>query len=138
MFHINCSLTDTTDLTKVFMQGYSAFIVDIQQLLFLAGENDTDKSWIEKMSASDPEEVVNLYLASYPTPSKAFSVMASEFGKAVDDFALTWDSLYENIKTVSDEYFTDDSCKEIDETALKQQVELAGEKANAQLDMIDF
>lgn len=106
---LNCDLKDTTDITKVFMQGNSTFIVDIQQLLFLAGENDGDKAWIEKMASSDPDYLLETYLKAYPTPNKAYSAIAAKYGNAADTIRQTWNNFYENLKTVKEKYFTENN-----------------------------
>ncbi|MCQ2470805.1 MAG: hypothetical protein MJ147_02065 [Clostridia bacterium] len=131
---LTCDLSDTTDLTKVFMQGYGPFIVDIQQLLFLAGENDSDKNWIEKMASSDPDAVIDLYVDSYATPNKAFTALAKDYGSTVEDLELTWNGLYELLLDTSDIYFKDETCVEIDTVALDEQLDLAEEKSEAKLD----
>lgn len=131
---LTCDLADTTDLTKVFMQGYSAFILDIQQLLFLAGENDSDKNWIEKMASSDPDAVVDLYMDSYPTPNKAVSALAADFGKAAEDLELTWDNLYEILQNTSDTYFSEkNGSVELNEKVLTEQLNEAEENSNVEI-----
>ncbi len=131
---LKCDLSNTDDITKVFMQGYGPFIVDIQQILFLAGENDSDKNWIEKMSSSDVDAVIDLYMDSYATPNKAYTALAKDYGSAVDDLELTWNGLYELLLDTSDKYFKDENCVEIDTVALDEQIDLAEEKSEAKFD----
>ncbi len=104
---LTCDLTDTTDITKVFMQGCSSFIVDIQQLLFLAGEDESDRVWIEKMASSDPDYLLDTYIKSYPTPNKAFSAIAAKYGDAADSIRTTWDNFYKNLSEIKEKYFTE-------------------------------
>ena len=104
---LTCDLVDTADITKVFMQSNSAFIVSIQQLLFLAGENNTDRKWIEKMAAEDPEVLVDTYIDSYPTPNRAYRALAAAYGDIADRISLTWNSFYENLSKVKSEYFVE-------------------------------
>lgn len=131
---LTCDLADTTDLTKVFMQAYAPFVLDIQQLLFIAGENDSDKTWIEKMASSDPDSVVDLYMDSYPTPSKAFQALASDYGKAAEDFELTWDNLYEILQDTTDTYFSEkNGSVELNEKALTEQFNEAEENSKSEI-----
>lgn len=102
---LTCDLDDTTDITKVFMQSNSAFIVNIQQLLFLAGESDADRAWIEKMAAEDPDVLVDTYIDSYPTPNRAYRALAADYGDIADTISLTWNTFYENLSKVKSEYF---------------------------------
>ncbi len=106
-FLLNCDLKDTTDIIKVFMQGYSAFIVDIQQLLFTAGENSNDRKWIEKMADSSDDFLLDLYINSYPTPNKAYQALAADYGTSADNIRLSWNVFYENLKSTKEKYFTE-------------------------------
>ena len=108
---LNCDLKDTTDITKVFMQGYSSFIVNIQQLLFIAGESSNDKKWIEKMASSDEDFLLDLYLNSYPTPNKAYQALAADYDTLADNLRLTWNVFYENLKSIKEKYFTENNGK---------------------------
>ena len=118
---LNCDLKDTTDITKVFMQGYSAFIVDIQQLLFAAGESSNDKKWIEKMADSSDDFLLDLYIGSYPTPNKAYQALAADYGTSADNIRLTWNVFYENLKNVKNKYFTESNGKlKFNEEAMNQ------------------
>lgn len=128
---LTCNLKNTEDLTKVFMQGYSSFIMNIQQLLFLAGENDGDKTWIEKMAAADPDAVIDLYMDSYPTPNRAFSAMAADFGQGAEDIAATWDVFYETLQGIDDAYMTEDGS--VDKAEVTAVVEKAGTAAEAEV-----
>lgn len=119
---LNCDLKDTTDVTKVFMQGYSAFIVDIQQLLFAAGESENDQKWIEKMAASDEDFLLDLYMDSYPTPNKAYSALAADYGDAADSIRTTWDAFYENLSKVKEKYFAEQDGKLELSDSLKENV----------------
>ena len=110
-FLLNCDLKDVTDLTKVFMQGYSPFIVNIQQLLFIAGESSNDKKWIEKMADSDEDFLLDLYMDSYPTPNKAYQAMAADYGNSADSIRLTWNSFYQNLSDIKTKYFTEENGK---------------------------
>ena len=132
---LKCDLEDTTDITKVFMQGYSAFIVDIQQLLFMAGESSNDQKWIEKMAKSDEDYLLDTYIDSYPTPNKAYSALAADYGSFADTFRLTWNNFYENLSEVKDEYFTEnDGNVEINETVLEENVNSANENVTEYTD----
>ena len=122
---LTCDLKDTTDITKVFLQGYSSFIINIQQLLFLAGENDSDKKWIEKMSGSDTDSLVDLYLNTYPTPNKAYSALTADYGNAAEIIRTTWDVFYENLSSTKSKYFLDGSDVEIDTDTLDEKIEAA-------------
>ncbi len=118
---LNCDLKDTTDITKVFMQGYSAFIVDIQQLLFTAGENSNDKKWVEKMADSNDDFLLDLYINSYPTPNKAYQALAADYGTSADNIRLSWNVFYENLKTTKNKYFTESDGKlKFNEDAMNQ------------------
>ncbi len=108
---LNCDLKDTTALTKVFMQGYSSFIVDIQQLLFIAGESSGDQKWIEKMGKSDVDFLLDKYIDSYPTPNKAYQALAAKYGDTADSIRTTWNTFYENLEKIKSQYFQDDSLK---------------------------
>ncbi len=108
---LNCDLKDTSALTKVFMQGYSSFILDIQQLLFIAGESSGDQKWIEKMGKSDVDFLLDKYIDSYPTPNKAYQAMAAKYGDTADSIRTTWNTFYENLEKIKSEYFQDDSLK---------------------------
>ncbi len=120
---LTCDLSDTTDITKVFMQGCSSFIVDIQQLLFLAGESESDQAWIEKMASSDPDYLLDTYLKSYPTPNKAFSAIAAKYGDTADSIRSTWDNFYENLNKIKEKYFTEKDGKlEFNESYLSEKI----------------
>ncbi len=108
---LNCDLKDTSALTKVFMQGYSSFIVDIQQLLFIAGESSGDQKWIEKMGNSDVDFLLDKYIDSYPTPNKAYQALAAKYGDTADSIRSTWNTFYENLEKIKSQYFQDDSLK---------------------------
>ncbi len=148
-FLLECDLKDTTDITKVFMQGYSSFIVDIQQLLFIAGENSGDQKWIEKMAKSDEDYLLDTYIDSYPTPNKAYQALVADYGNAADTIRTTWNTFYENLAKIKKEYFKDDSLKINDDvvdekldTAEKTEVNLTDdmsdqEKADAITDSSD-
>lgn len=123
-FLLNCDLKDTTDLVKVFMQGYSAFIVNIQQLLFVAGENSNDKKWLEKMADSDEDFLLDLYIDSYPTPNKAYQAVASDYGTSANNIRLTWNVFYENLKAAKEKYFTEsDGELKPNESALQEELD---------------
>ncbi len=104
---LTCDLNDTTDITKVFMQGNSSFIVILQQLLFTAGENDTDRVWIEKMAAEDPDILIDTYFDSYPTPNRAYRALAADYGETADSISDTWNNFYENLSKIKSEYFVE-------------------------------
>ncbi len=121
---LNCDLKNTTDITKVFMQGYSSFIVNIQQLLFIAGESSNDKKWIEKMAESDEDFLLDLYMDSYPTPNKAYQALAADYGTSADTIRLTWNTFYQNLSAIKTKYFTEKNGKLIfNSQAITEQVE---------------
>ena len=123
-FLLNCDLKDVTDLTKVFMQAYSPFIVNIQQLLFIAGESSNDKKWIEKMAESDEDFLLELYMDSYPTPNKAYRAMAADYGNSADSIRLTWNSFYQNLSDIKTKYFTEENGKlTFNSEAITEQIE---------------
>ncbi len=123
-FLLNCDLKDVTDLTKVFMQAYSPFIVNIQQLLFIAGESSNDKKWIEKMAESDEDFLLDLYMDSYPTPNKAYRAMAADYGNSADSIRLTWNSFYQNLSDIKTKYFTEENGKlTFNSEAITEQIE---------------
>ena len=121
---LSCDLKDTEDITKVFMQGYSPFIVNIQQLLFLAGENKGDRNWIEKMAASDPDFLLDTYIDSYPTPNKAYTALAAKYGDVAETLKLTWNTFYENLSKIKSQYFKDNEDKaELNEIVLNKKLD---------------
>ncbi len=126
---LSCDLKETTDITKVFLQGYSPFIIDIQQLLFLAGEGQSDKTWIEKMSASDTDSIVDLYIGSYPTPNKAYSAMAADYGDAADSIRDTWDVFYQNLSEIKSKYYDDTPELILNEEVVETSLDSASESS---------
>lgn len=106
-FLLKCDLENTEEVTKVFLQGYSAYILNIQQLLFIAGEDESDKTWIQEMAAADPDAVIDKYLDTYPTPNKAYSALAAEYDQTVNDMRVTWDALNDSLSSIKEEYFVE-------------------------------
>ncbi len=131
---LTCDLDDTTDITKVFMQSNSAFIVNIQQLLFLAGESDADRAWIEKMASEDPEVLIDMYMDSYPTPNRAYRALAADYGDIADTMSLTWNNFYENLSKVKSEYFVENGgVLEFNEKAADAKAEALSKESSSEI-----
>ncbi len=123
---LKCDLEDTADIIKVFMQGNSAFVVDIQQILFLAGSTTSDQKWIEKMAKSDEDYLLDIYIDSYPTPNKAYKALAADYGDSADTIRNTWDIFYEDINEIIEEYYTEENGKlKLNSQKLEQDVKAA-------------
>ncbi len=134
-YFLTCDLNDTADITKVFMQGNSSFIVNIQQLLFLAGENDGDKAWIEKMGSSDPDILFDTYVSSYPTPNKAYKAMVADYGNVADSIKQTWNNFYENLNKIKSAYFVESGDTiELSDKAVTAKAETITEEALTESD----
>ncbi len=124
---LDCDLEDTADIVKVFMQGNSAFIVDIQQILFLAGGNTSDQKWIEQMAGSDEDYLIDIYMDSYPTPNKAYQALAADYGNSAEIIRKTWDNFYEDLNKVKEQYYTEENGElKLNFEQLEQDVETAG------------
>ncbi len=123
---LGCDLEDTGDIIKVFMQGNSAFIVDIQQILFLAGSTASDQKWIEKMANSEEDYLIDIYMDSYPTPNKAYQALAADYGDSIDAIRNTWDNFYDDINKIKEEYYTEENGElKLNSEKLNEDVETA-------------
>ena len=135
---LECDLEDTADIIKVFMQGNSAFIVDIQQILFLAGGNTSDQKWIEKMAASEEDYLIDIYMDSYPTPNKAYQALAADYGNSSETIRNTWDNFYEDLNKLKEKYYTEKNGElKLNSEQLEQDVETAASQITEPVENAD-
>ena len=135
---LECDLEDTADIIKVFMQGNSAFIVDIQQILFLAGGNTSDQKWIEKMAASEEDYLIDIYMDSYPTPNKAYQALAADYGNSAEIIRNTWDNFYEDLNKLKEKYYTEKNGElKLNSEQLEQDVETAASQITEPVENAD-
>ncbi len=135
---LECDLEDTADIIKVFMQGNSAFIVDIQQILFLAGGNTSDQKWIEQMAAAKEDYLIDLYMDSYPTPNKAYQALAADYGNSAETIRNTWDNFYEDLNKLKEQYYTEENGElKLNSEQLEQDVETAASQITEPVENAD-
>ncbi len=131
---LSCDLKDTTELTKVFMQANSSFIVNIQQLLFLAGEGAGDQKWIEKMAKGDEDYLLDTYMSSYSTPNKAMKALIGDYGTSADAIRSSWNDFYQVLTAAKKKYFTDNNGKtELNKTVVEENLEEVNKTASETL-----
>ena len=93
---VNKSITDENkdklpDLLTILMQGNSAYILTIENLLSLAADTN-DNTWVDRFAAKDYDEMLDELEDSRPdlnTPSKRAQYLDAEYGTIVDNLSAS-------------------------------------------------